>query len=97
MKFLKLTMLYSLMLTSPTTMAGESGFLYKGKEHITFRDGKKIGQSFAELSKEETRRVPASDSEVDPAGTDLVYFQRQGSLTCFIPANHAGLSCVRSQ
>jgi hypothetical protein len=37
------------LLFSTFAAAGETGFIYQGKEYTVFKDGKKVGKTFEEM------------------------------------------------
>ena len=40
----------SLLVLPAVSLAGESGYIFQGKEYVVFKDGEKVGKTFAEAN-----------------------------------------------
>lgn len=99
---MKLLLALSVILASSVSFAGESGFYYQGKKYVVYREGKKVGKTFAELglgTEQSAERKPAGNiSSGFPYGAAVGY-ESTASYICFLGSysTEAGiaLSCLK--
>ena len=78
--------------------AGETGFIYQGKQYIVYKDGEKVGKDFSELfeekSKQEKKRSVAGLTELPSAE---IGFTQDDNHICFYHYHRisAGISCLK--
>ena len=97
MKNLFQLFLFSTIFIGNVFAFGESGFLRQGKKFVVYRDGIKVGKSFAELYKVDKKkdRSIASESETAP---QIIYYIRDETRHCYYSKKSgeaSDLSCVK--
>ena len=87
--------LFSLLLSTSIFAVVESGFLKQGKKHVVFRDGVKVGKSFAELYPGEAKmRKVASETEKEK----VIHYVKDDNRHCYYLKSRGDvseLSCVK--
>ena len=85
MKKLLLVTMFSL--TSTVLIASESGFIVDGKSYVTFKDGKKTGQTFEEFLKNKEKKNDNTNgrniSSVEPGRNVILFYQEDGYARCY--------------
>ena len=91
-------LLFNALLIGNVLAVGESGFLRQGKKHVVYRDGIKVGKTFAESYQQRDERADrsiASDSEVKP---QVIFYVKDDNRHCYYSKDSGkatDLSCVK--